>query len=197
MRELCFVCSRHVHANAFGSGYPIHKQKGSYSAITSNHEIIYLTILFYHDHARSRIATALSVDYVVDMPPWLVQRGSRNGLGTASGRVRRRAHWHGCAKVWQGLNCVAGAALSQVQKIDFGSRSTFARSSSDFVAGAALSRESHGTNNWEWFFIMNVICALVYLDQSVDVMGDFDFEFLLDSGAERFVIMNIQLIFSF
>ena len=30
-----------------------------------------------------------------------------------SERSRRRAHWHGRAKVSQGLNCVAGAALSQ------------------------------------------------------------------------------------
>ena len=40
---------------------------------------------------------------------------SRNGFGTGSERVRRRAHWHGRAKVSQGLNCVAGAALSQGQ----------------------------------------------------------------------------------
>ena len=44
-----------------------------------------------------------------------VSERSRNGLGTGSERVRRRAHWHGRAKVSQGLNCVAGAALSQGQ----------------------------------------------------------------------------------
>ena len=60
---------------------------------------------------------------------------SRNGLGTVSERVRRRAHWHGRAKVSQGLNCVAGAALSPWQAQHFrkvkyrfrGRRSTFAR----------------------------------------------------------------------
>ena len=58
-----------------------------------------------------------------------------------SERSRRRAHWHGRAKVSQGLNCVAGAALSQGQvwiswqaqhfrKVKYrfrGRRSTFAR----------------------------------------------------------------------
>ena len=44
-----------------------------------------------------------------------VRRRSRNGLGTVSERSRRRAHWHGRAKVSQGLNCVAGTALSQGQ----------------------------------------------------------------------------------
>ena len=44
-----------------------------------------------------------------------VSERSRNDLGTGSERVRRRAHWHGRAKVSQGLNCVAGAALSQGQ----------------------------------------------------------------------------------
>ena len=44
-----------------------------------------------------------------------VSERSRNGFGTGSERVRRRAHWHGRAKVSQGLNCVAGAALSQGQ----------------------------------------------------------------------------------
>ena len=44
-----------------------------------------------------------------------VSERSRNGLGTVSERSRRRAHWHGRAKVSQGLNCVAGAALSQGQ----------------------------------------------------------------------------------
>ena len=44
-----------------------------------------------------------------------VSERSWNGFGTGSERVRRRAHWHGRAKVSQGLNCVAGAALSQGQ----------------------------------------------------------------------------------
>ena len=44
-----------------------------------------------------------------------VPERSRNGLGTVSERSRRRDHWHGRAKVSLGLNCVAGAALSQGQ----------------------------------------------------------------------------------
>ena len=44
-----------------------------------------------------------------------VRRRSRNGLRTGAERVRRRAHWHGRAQISQGLNCVAGAALSQGQ----------------------------------------------------------------------------------
>ena len=47
-------------------------------------------------------------------PPRL-RRLYGGGLGTVSERVRRRAHWHGRAKVSQGLNCVTGAALSQGQ----------------------------------------------------------------------------------
>ena len=50
----------------------------------------------------------------VRKPPRL-RRLYGGGLGTVSERVRRRAHWHGRAKVSQGLNCVAGAALSQGQ----------------------------------------------------------------------------------
>ena len=65
-------------------------------------------------------------------------------------RLRRlcggRAHWHGRAKVSQGLNCVAGAALSQgqvqilwqAQHRFGGRRSIFARST--FAAGARKSQ---------------------------------------------------------
>ena len=49
-----------------------------------------------------------------------------SGLGAVSARARRRAHWHGNAEVSQGCNR--------------GRRSTFAMSSADFVAGAALSQ---------------------------------------------------------
>ena len=41
---------------------------------------------------------------------------SRTTFGPRSDHVRRaRAHWHGNAKVSQGLSCVAGAVLSQSQ----------------------------------------------------------------------------------
>ena len=82
----------------------------------------------------------------------------RSGVGAGSDHVRRRAHWHGNAEVSQGLNCVAGAAFWQgrvqiswqaqhFQKVGCrfrGGRSTFARPSIDFVAGAALSHQNRG-----------------------------------------------------
>ena len=67
-----------------------------------------------------------------------------------------QAHWHGNAKVSQGLNSVAGAVLLQgevqiswqaqhfrkvkcPQGLNCVAGSTFARSGADFVAGAGLS----------------------------------------------------------
>ena len=38
---------------------------------------------------------------------------ARSGLGQSRTVLGARAHWHGNAEVSQGLNCVAGAALSQ------------------------------------------------------------------------------------
>ena len=113
-----------------------------------------------------------------------VSERSRNGLGTGSERVRRRAHWHGRAKVsqaWQAqhfrkvkyrfrgrrstfarssIDFVAGAALSQgqVPKIR-GRRSTFARSSTKFVAGASLS-QGQVQNLWQVQHFRKVKCKI-------------------------------------
>ena len=63
--------------------------------------------------ARCRKSLALCVNWASGL--------CANHLGcdacteAVSERSRRRAHWHGRAKVSQGLNCVAGAALSQGQ----------------------------------------------------------------------------------
>ena len=99
-----------------------------------------------------------------------VSERSRNGLGTGSERVPRRA---GRAKVSQGLNCVAGAALSQGQvsiswqaqhfrKVKCqirGRRSTFARSSTKFVAGASLS-QGQVQNSWQVQHFRKVKCKI-------------------------------------
>ena len=77
----------------------------------------------------------------------VVSERSRSG----SEHARRQAHWHGNAEVSQGLNCVAGAAFWQgraqiswqaqhFRKVKC--RFRFARSSTDFVAGAALFARS-------------------------------------------------------
>ena len=55
----------------------------------------------------------------------------------------------------QGLNCVAGATLSKARFR--GRRSTFARSSKDFVAGAALS-QGQVQNSWQAQHFRKVKC---------------------------------------
>ena len=115
------------------------------------------TLMLCVNWASEQCANHLGCDACTEA----VSERSRNGLGTVSERSRRRAHWHGRAKVSQGLNCVAGAALSQGQvsiswqawhfrNVKYtirGRRITFGRSSTEFVAGAALS-QGQVQNSW-------------------------------------------------